>query len=279
MKHRTAHPAARSRQARFLYADDTAIARCLRGKIAGKAEQIVGRTRLISRCSLRHLRRTGLSRHFKRSRTGLLSQALTHHMFQDCLYLFERFRLANLLITLHHLGWKLHERLAVLHHLFHKSRTHHAAVVGNGVIKGECGDGRNLRFIADAHPRKGRIAPVEPLPVGSPSWHSNLRRGRAHERNSEVQGQASAVNATHKLLRVVVIELVDDATHPDVRTHFQRPWQRNHAISAAPPVVVAHLSSVHRPGSAARIHHVSRVYESVVQSRHDGSHLEHRSRL
>ena len=91
-------------------------------------------------------------------RCGLIAQSLAHDMFQDGLHGLDGRLFGNLFP--HHFRWKLHDGLPVFDHPLHEARAHHLAVVGDGVIESQCRDGWYLRFVAYAHPRQGRVAPV-----------------------------------------------------------------------------------------------------------------------
>ena len=72
-------------------------------------------------------------------------------MFEYRLHLFQGLLFTYFILDDFRLELLYH--LAVFHHLLHKSRTHHFAVVGDGVIERDGRDGRNLGLVANAHPR------------------------------------------------------------------------------------------------------------------------------
>ena len=84
----------------------------------------------------------------------------------------------------------------------------------------------------------------------------------------QVVGQSETVYALNVLLGAVVIVVVDDAAHSDVRAYPQCLGQRHHAVSAASPVMVLHFAAVHGPYAASGVHGVCGVYYSVVECNH-----------
>ena len=164
----------------------------------------------------------------------------------------------------HHLWRKFHDGFSVLHHLAHKSWAHHLAVVGYGVVEGEGRDRWHLGFISYTHPWQGGFCPVVILAVAVSVRHADSRRGSTHQRNLQVVVQTRAVDALHEFLRVVPVVVVDDAAHTDVGTVPQGLWQAQHSVSALAPVVVLHVSAIHLPYTAARIHMIGGINHAVV---------------
>jgi len=95
----------------------------------------------------------------------------------------------------------------------------------------------------------------------------------------QVVGESEAVYSLHILLWCVVIVVVDDAADSDVGAHHERLRQSEHAVAAASPVVVLHLSAIHRPDAAGSLHAVGCVDHSVVERHHYACGLEHRTRF
>ena len=95
----------------------------------------------------------------------------------------------------------------------------------------------------------------------------------------QIRGNAGAIDAAHEFLRIIVVVLVDDSAHADVGAHTQSSGHVHDAISAAPPVVVLHLPSVHRPDAISGVHDLACVAHAVLQCCHDADGFEYRSRL
>ena len=55
-------------------------------------------------------------------------------MFENGLYGSDCLRLGYLLLD--NLWREFHDNLAILHHLFYKTRTHHLTIIGNGIVEG-----------------------------------------------------------------------------------------------------------------------------------------------
>lgn len=148
----------------------------------------------------------------------LFSESLADHMFQHHLHLFDDSGRSDLCMPFDHLR-RIFGDFAVLNGCLDKSRLHHTPIVGDGVVKCQRGDRRHLRLISYAHPRQGSVAPVEPLAAFVLLWHTNLSRTGTHNRDVQIRGNAGAIDTAHEFFRIIVVVLVDDSAHADVRAH------------------------------------------------------------
>ncbi len=253
VEHQAAHAAARCGQPRLAYAHYAAVAGLVGGEVACKAQPVVNGAAVVSGRPLRHLGRARLAGHAEKPRPGLLAKALAHHVLEHRLQRAHRLRLAYSLL-LHH-GRELHDGLAVLHHLLHKPRPHHLAVVGYGVVERHGVYRSHLCLVAYAHPRQRRLAPVEPLAALVLLGHAYDWLGVAHERYVQVVGYARAVEPLDVLLGVVVVETVYHVAHPDVAAHLERPGHVDVLVAPAAPVVVFHEAPVHVHHAAAGVYY------------------------
>ena len=78
---------------------------------------------------------------------------------------------------------------------------------------------------------------------------------------------------------MILIVVVYYTAHSHIRAHHERLRQCEHAVSATSPVVVAHLTAIHRPYASARFHAFSGIHHAVVERNHYRSSLEHRARF
>ena len=178
-------------------------------------------------------------------------------------------------MLVHHFRWKLHDGLSILHHLGDEARTHHRSIVGKGIVEGQGGNRRNLRLISDTHPWQCRLAPVVVLTMTVLVRHTYSCWCRSHQRYLQVVGESQAMDALYKLLRVVLVMVVDDTADTDVGTIPEGLCEGQESISAFAPVVVFHVPAVHLPYTAARFHMQGGIYDSIVQSHQQGGWLEH----
>jgi len=279
VEHHAAHAATRSGQSRLLDAYDAAVSRGLGGEIAGKREQVIGASALISRRSLRDLGRTGLARHGKRLRPGFLAQAFAHHLSKHLLHELDHLGRGNLLMAFDHRGGIFLDDLAIFYGRLDKPGLHHLAAVGDGVIEGQSGDGRYLCLVTDAHPRQCGVAPVHPFAAFVLLGHAHPCRRRSHDGDVQVGGDTRAIDSLHEFLRVFVVILVHDAAHADVRAYLQGLGHVHHAVAAVAPVVVFHLPAIHRPDATAGVDHLVGVAHAILEDGHHGYGLEHRAGL
>ena len=277
MEYYTTHSATRCRQSVFLNADDTAVPRLIGREVSSETQIVVSTTVLVSQRAFRHLCRTGLTGDKELVRPGFASKSLTDDMLQNDLHLLYDFRLGYLLVDDNRR--EVLKNLSVLDNLLDKSRLNHTTIVGNGIV--ECQDRywRTLSFISNAHPRQSRLRPVSILPVLVFVRESDPCRRIARYRNVQVGCQSEVVHVLNELLRLVVIVLVDDSAHTDIRADHQCLRQIHTAIAATAPVVVLHVASVHIPHASTGFHIFRGIAIAVVKYSHDTCGLEHRPRL
>ena len=181
-----------------------------------------------------------------------------------------------MLFALYHLGWKCSDGVAIFDGTLHEARLHHAAVVGNGIIERERIDRRNERLIADAHPWQRRVAPVEPFAPLVLLGPADDGCGMSHDRNLHACAiDTRPVDAPHEFDGVVVIKLVDDIAHADIRAHLHGPSEGDGAIASGAPVAVFHVAAIDMPDAIAGRDPESGVAHSVLKRCHHGSGLEH----
>ena len=178
-------------------------------------------------------------------------------------------------MSLHHLWRKLLYHHTVLDNLLHKARTHHFASIGNGVVERQGGYWWYLCLVADAHPWQGCLAPVYPLPPVVLLRHPYLCTRRAYEWQVQVCGQSRSVYTLNEFLWLVMVVVVNNPAHSDVRTYLKRSWKRYCSVATASPVVVLHLSAVHRPYTSTCLHSACGVHNTIVECYEDGCCLEH----
>ena len=102
------------------------------------------------------------------------------------------------------------DNFAVLHCCFHELGAHHCAVIGNGVVEGQDIEWRHLRFVADTHPGQGGLGEI--------TFFRATYVGLAFSGYLQVERAvyADALQAVHKLLRIVAVMFVDEMRNADV---------------------------------------------------------------
>ena len=198
-------------------------------------------------------------------------------MLEDRLHRLDGLRLGDTLLQ--HLGLKLPDHLSVLHQLFHEAGLHHLTIVGDGVVERHRIDRRNLRLIADTHPRQRGLTPIFRAVSGLRVRHTDIRRLITHERDLQVFVDTDTIESLHIFGRITAVILIYEVTHTNVRTDLERTGHADGTIASASPVVVFHRTTVH-------LHHTTTCRDAhrgvdhpVVEGHKERGDLEHRSRL
>ena len=251
--------------------NNAAVARLLRREVATEADQVIAHAALVACRSLRDLCRAGLSRYVELVAACRLGQSVADDVAQDGTYLLQSAIRTDLLID--NLNREFFHCIAVLHSLSNEAGTNHLSVVSDGVVEGQDVDGRQLHLVADAHPGQGGLGKVFLL--------GSLDVGYALAWDLQVERlvDTHALQAIHKLLRIVLVVLVDDAGHSDVGRHLHDAVHVDGAITSTMPVVVAHGLAVHHLDAVASINDVVGRDFTVLQRHHDGGGLEGGTRL
>ena len=105
-------------------------------------------------------------------------------MLKNGLYLAQCLGLADSLLD--NLWREIHNYFPVLDHLFDKTRAHHLAPIGYGIIESKSGNGWYLCFISNTHPRQGGLAPVYPLSMAVLPGLADDRFGRPHKGKMQI---------------------------------------------------------------------------------------------
>ena len=168
--------------------------------------------------------RTRLAAYPKVGAVGFLTSTVDDDAVQKVLDNLYRLVRGDVLPAFDDLRWVFCHLTVAVDSSLDESGLHHTAVVGDGVIECERIDRRYLCLIAYAHPQQCRLAPVFPLTVRILLWHADLWHGMAYDRNLDVLVvDACPVDAAHKLLRVVVVELIHHVADTDVGAQLHGP--------------------------------------------------------
>ena len=204
-------------------------------------------------------------------------------MLQNGLNSLQRLRSCNAFLD--DLWFELLDGFAILDNLLDETRPHHLTIIGNGIIERHRIDGCNLGLIAYRHPRQRSGIPV----VIITSVLLTLRhtdKGRTITGKDILQLQVLTdtypVKAFDIALGLVMVEFVYHMTHTDIRTDLQRSGHVDITIAATTPVVVFHLTAIHRHDTTTGMDDVTSIsgilsQHLIIQRNEYRSSLKHRT--
>ena len=189
-----------------------------------------------------------------------------HYLVENFPYLFQRIIRTDFRVD--DFCRELLYYFPVFYSRFYELRANHYAIVRYGIVECQYIHRGHLRFVPDTHPREGSLGKI--------TFFRSSDVGLSLSCDLQVQRlvDAHSFQSVYELLRVVMIELVDDAGCPHVGRHFQDTGYVDSAISAAMPVPVFHRPSVHHFDTVSRIHFVIGGDVPVFKSHHDRSCLK-----
>ena len=226
---------------------------------------------MITAAPLGHLGSTRLAGHLEILASGFLAQSFTYYHFEYFLNVVQCLRRAYPLFD------DLHRELAhdftILPDSFYKTRTYHLSAVGDGIIESQCGYRRHLGLIPDAHPRQGSLRPIATVFLRA----AYPRLSASHQRYIQGNAHSFTIQPIHEFFRMVFIVVVYQAADPDIGRIHQHFRHTDSSVTATPPVVILHHSSVHLPLPVAGVYEIILRNLSVLQRHHDGSGLKSRT--
>ena len=98
-------------------------------------------------------------------------------------------------------------------HLCYEARRNKFATIGHTIVERKRGNGRNLCFISDAHPRECGSIPT----IGVVSTIANARLFVAWNGDMKIFHDTDALQSRHKLVGIAGIGIVDEGAHSDIR--------------------------------------------------------------
>ena len=157
-------------------------------------------------------------------------------------------------------GFETFQHASISTYRFHQKWLDIFAVVGDGVVESQRVDGRHACFVANRHPRQRRFRPFHIFVVGVA--HIRFRRIRVVQIHR--LANAHFVERVHKFARFVVVVVVDDARHANVRRFCNHFGHGQHAVF----VRVGHFATVEIPHAFACVHFVVGFHHAIFQRNH-----------